>query len=318
MSPARAPSGRRVGAPAPARAARLVAGAAATRARAARLVAGALLAIVAPCPLATSAAASSLGEVRAPTARRSWTARVVVATAVRARPELNAPRTGRVGTIAAWNGGSVRLLVLAARTDVRGRRWIKVRLPERPNARSGWMRADFARLSAVRWRFVIDLRARRGRAYYDGQLKRSWPVVIGKRATPTPRGRFAVYERVRQPAGSELGPYALHLTAHSRALFSTAAARAGSPCMGAAARCSAIHSGPPRRMGACGWTTASCAGWPRGPRRERRSRSADATRWADPRPRARRGCCRPGRGTRRSAGRSSLRETPRSSWPKPS
>jgi hypothetical protein len=181
----------------------------------------AVLAIAGTCALSTPAVAagSSNDEVRGPTARRSWTARVVVPTAVRARPELNAPRTGRVGTIAAWNGGSVRLLVLAARTDARGRRWIKVRLPERPNARSGWMPADFARLSAVRWRFVIDLRARRARAYHDGHLKRSWPVVIGKRATPTPRGRFAVYERVRQPAGSELGPYALHLTAHSRTLF---------------------------------------------------------------------------------------------------
>jgi lipoprotein-anchoring transpeptidase ErfK/SrfK len=43
--------------------------------------------------------------------------------------------------------------------------------------------------------------------------------VIGKPSTPTPRGLFAVYERVRQPAGSELGPWALHLTAHSDTLF---------------------------------------------------------------------------------------------------
>jgi hypothetical protein len=143
----------------------------------------------------------------------------VVPTAVRARPETSARRTGRVSPIATWNGGTVRLLVLAARNDARGRRWIKVRLPERPNTRSGWMRTDFARLSAVRWRVVIDLRARRARAYHDGRLKRSWPVVVGKRATPTPRGRFAIYERVRQPAGSELGPYALHLTAHSQTLF---------------------------------------------------------------------------------------------------
>ena len=88
-----------------------------------------------------------------------------------------------------------------------------------PASGSGWMRADLARLTTVRWRVVIDLRARRARVYHDGRLRRSWPVVVGKRGTPTPRGRFAVYERVRQPAGAELGPYALHLTAHSKTLL---------------------------------------------------------------------------------------------------
>ena len=47
---------------------------------------------------------------------------------------------------------------------------------------------------------------------------RSLRVVVGTPATPTPLGRFAVAERIRQPAGSELGPWALHLTAHSNVL----------------------------------------------------------------------------------------------------
>jgi hypothetical protein len=123
-----------------------------------------------------------------------------------------------VGTVAAWDGGNVSLLVLAARHDPQGRRWIKVQLPDRPNHRTGWMRADYARLTRLHWRITINLRSRRARAYHDGHLVRTWRVVVGKSSTRTPRGRFAVYERVRQPAGSELGPYALHLTAHSNAL----------------------------------------------------------------------------------------------------
>ena len=35
---------------------------------------------------------------------------------------------------------------------------------------------------------------------------------------PDPRGLFAIDEPIRQPAGSELGPWALFLTAHSRVL----------------------------------------------------------------------------------------------------
>jgi len=41
---------------------------------------------------------------------------------------------------------------------------------------------------------------------------------MGKLSTPTRRGLFAIDERIRQPAGSELGPWALFLTAHSRIL----------------------------------------------------------------------------------------------------
>ncbi|MGB0119870.1 MAG: L,D-transpeptidase [Solirubrobacterales bacterium] len=44
-------------------------------------------------------------------------------------------------------------------------------------------------------------------------------AVAGAPATPTPRGLFAIYERVRQPDPSGfLGPFALHLTAHSNVL----------------------------------------------------------------------------------------------------
>jgi lipoprotein-anchoring transpeptidase ErfK/SrfK len=42
--------------------------------------------------------------------------------------------------------------------------------------------------------------------------------VIGAPSTPTPAGSFAVLEVVRQPKGGVLGPWALHLTAHSNVL----------------------------------------------------------------------------------------------------
>ena len=52
-----------------------------------------------------------------------------------------------------------------------------------------------------------------------GKLARRFRAVVGKPATPTPRGMFAVYERARQPDPSGfIGPWALHLTAHSNVL----------------------------------------------------------------------------------------------------
>jgi lipoprotein-anchoring transpeptidase ErfK/SrfK len=124
-----------------------------------------------------------------------------------------------VTTTAAWDGGPVGLLVLAARRDDAGHLWVRVQLPERPNGRAGWIDADYAKLSRTPWRIVIDRARRRATAFRSGRRMRSWRVVVGKPSTPTPRGLFAVYERVRQSSGSELGPWVLQLTAHSNTLL---------------------------------------------------------------------------------------------------
>lgn len=192
------------------------------RRRAALLIA--LAALVGGSLQASAAAAPERGEgqrplaASGPTPSAAWTARLVYPTVSRAAPRADARVTDRVGTVAAWDGGPVALLVLGDRHDRDGELWLKVRLPDRPNGRSGWIDADFARLARTPWRFVIDRSARRATAFRDGRRVRSWRVVIGEPGTPTPRGLFAVYERVRQPAGSVLGPFALQLTAHSNTL----------------------------------------------------------------------------------------------------
>ncbi len=157
--------------------------------------------------------------VSGPTATSAWTAEVTYPTTARATPRHGARRIARVSTVAAWDGGHVALLVLAAHRDRTGRLWLRVQLPERPNGRAGWIDADFARLGRTPWRVVIDRHSRRASVFRAGRRVRSWRVVIGRPSTPTPRGLFAVYERVRQPPGSELGPFALQLTAHSNTLM---------------------------------------------------------------------------------------------------
>lgn len=196
----------------------------ASRARrpAALLIALAALA-GASVPASVAGAPASAGErqpeaVRGPTPTSAWTAKLVFPTAARVAPRPGARVTARLDTVAAWDGGPVALLVLGTHRDRERQLWLKVRLPDRPNGSSGWIDADFARLRQTPWRLVIDRGARRATAFRDGRRVRSWRVVIGAGGTPTPRGLFAVYERVRQPAGSVLGPYTLQLTAHSNTL----------------------------------------------------------------------------------------------------
>jgi lipoprotein-anchoring transpeptidase ErfK/SrfK len=111
----------------------------------------------------------------------------------------------------------VRLLVLRSALDHRGRRWLRVRLPERPNDRAGWIVADRTRLRVSPWRVVVSLGSRTVTVRHAGRVVRRFLAVVGASSTPTPHGLFAIGERIRQPPGV-LGPWALHLTAHSRVL----------------------------------------------------------------------------------------------------
>jgi lipoprotein-anchoring transpeptidase ErfK/SrfK len=99
-----------------------------------------------------------------------------------------------------------------------GRRWLRVRLPRRPNGATGWIAADGTIPASLHWRIVIDRSRRRALVLRDGRLVRRLPIVVGAPGTPTPRGRFFVAERVRQPRGSVLGPWVLATSAYSNVL----------------------------------------------------------------------------------------------------
>ncbi len=96
--------------------------------------------------------------------------------------------------------------------------WLHVELPQRPNGATGWITKDGTVPLARPWRIVVDVSSRRAVAYRGARRVRSFRVVVGKRSTPTPLGDFFVTERVRQPRGSELGPWVLATSAYSNVL----------------------------------------------------------------------------------------------------
>ena len=111
------------------------------------------------------------------------------------------------------------LLVLDSRM-YKHKAWLRVALPDRPNGSSGWIREDFVRLSTTSWRITVNRAAHTVTVYRDGRKQRSFKAVIGKPATPTPGGLYAIYEKLPQPDPKGfLGPWALHLTAFSDVLF---------------------------------------------------------------------------------------------------
>jgi L,D-transpeptidase catalytic domain len=93
--------------------------------------------------------------------------------------------------------------------------WLRVLLPGRPNGHAAWIRAKTARIWSTPWRIVIRTASRRLFVFRNNHIVRSFPVVVGKPSTPTPRGRFFVEEALRLPRGSLGSPVAYALSARS-------------------------------------------------------------------------------------------------------
>jgi hypothetical protein len=97
--------------------------------------------------------------------------------------------------------------------------WYRVRLPRRPNGRSGWVRAEDVTIGAVRTRILVDLSARRVTVYRAGRKLISSPAAIGSPTTPTPTGTYYVDQRLyaADPSGP-FGPGAVGIAAYSPVL----------------------------------------------------------------------------------------------------
>jgi len=110
------------------------------------------------------------------------------------------------------------LPVLGHKTSADGLRWLHVRLPGRPNGRTGWIRKRATVPATTRWHIVIDTSRRRAIVYKRARPVRVFRAVVGKPSTPTPLGRFFVEETIKLRTGDVGAPYALALSAHSNVL----------------------------------------------------------------------------------------------------
>ncbi|MEA2220074.1 MAG: hypothetical protein QOJ35_2700 [Solirubrobacteraceae bacterium] len=109
-------------------------------------------------------------------------------------------------------------LVLASHVDKLGRTWLRVRIPGRPNGRTGWALADnFGELRVVRTRLRINRGTLRATLYLSGRVMWSSPIGVGAPGTPTPAGHFYIRERLRNLDGGNAiyGPWAFGTSAYS-------------------------------------------------------------------------------------------------------
>ncbi len=136
----------------------------------------------------------------------------------RAAPSVSARRIERVRARRPLTDVRTVLPVLRRATSSDGRSWAHVRLPGRPNGHEGWILTDQTRRTSTDWHISIRLSTRLVTIYHGGLVERRFRAVVGKRSTPTPRGRFFVEEAVALSSRASGGPFALAASARSNVL----------------------------------------------------------------------------------------------------
>lgn len=94
--------------------------------------------------------------------------------------------------------------------------WFQIRVPGRPNGRTGWVRGSRIKLlrSAGPFRIVVDRSQRRLRLYRRHQIVMNTKVAVGTPDAPTPLGNFYLTAGFR-PDDDFLGPWAFETSAYA-------------------------------------------------------------------------------------------------------
>ena len=95
---------------------------------------------------------------------------------------------------------------LQQQTDASGKDWVQIRLPMRPNGRTGWVPLTaLGPLHTVHTQLVVNRRKLTATLYDNGRAVLRARVGVGRRGLATPAGHFYIRERIK--IGSGHGPY---------------------------------------------------------------------------------------------------------------
>ena len=167
--------------------------------------------LISTSPAVAAHAAEPSGAPAKRAAVSRLTARTANPLAVYAQRGDDAPVTTLTPTT---EFGTTRVVLVVRRRGA----WLKVRLPERPNGATGWVRARDVELRSVTDAVVVDLTSRTLTWRRGGRRVLETTIAIGAPDTSTPTGHFYVTDLLDTPDGGAYGPYAIGLAAHSDTL----------------------------------------------------------------------------------------------------
>ena len=110
-------------------------------------------------------------------------------------------------------------MVLAQQQAADGATWVHLRLPQRPNNVTGWVRrAALGPFQLVQTRLVVSRRTLRITLFDHGRRRFRAPVGMGAPGTPTPTGSFWIREKFHVSGNSLYGTRAMGTAAYSNVL----------------------------------------------------------------------------------------------------
>jgi len=134
----------------------------------------------------------------------------LVATTRGAIPSFSSPGGPISGTVpATWFDAPSTLPVIVQQPG-----WLEVRLAQRPNGSTAWVRADDVDLAVTPYRIVINLATTHLTLYRRGQRVLSAPIGVGLPAYPTPTGQYFV-AFLAAPPSPGYGAFVMVTSAHS-------------------------------------------------------------------------------------------------------
>jgi hypothetical protein len=136
---------------------------------------------------------------------------------IRAKPSSKGRAVGRLH-FNTEDGPPEVYLALQMYTAPNGAEWVQVRIPGRPNGRTGWVQRDgLGEFHTVRTQLIIDTKTLRTTLYKSGQVVFKAPIGVGKSSTRTPTGKFWIREKLKG-FGAAYGPLAFGTAAYSPTL----------------------------------------------------------------------------------------------------
>jgi lipoprotein-anchoring transpeptidase ErfK/SrfK len=95
--------------------------------------------------------------------------------------------------------------------------WVKIRVPGRPNGRTGWVRRTaLGPIRTVDTAITVNRATATLTLRRDGRTRFKTRVGVGKATTPTPAGHFWVREKLRFADAPMYGSYALGTSAYAK------------------------------------------------------------------------------------------------------
>jgi hypothetical protein len=134
--------------------------------------------------------------------------------AIRAQPSPSARRVANLHF--QTPDGNLQSYVLLRQRWIGSRSWVLLRIPGRPNGRTGWApRGALDQFQLVHTQLIVNRGARRITLYRNGHVALVAPVGVGKPSTPTPGGHFWITNAFGVSGNPAYGPFAFATSDYS-------------------------------------------------------------------------------------------------------